>query len=111
MPRRVLWLTKGLGPGGTERLLVEQASARDPSRVELAAAYVLPYKDHLSGALEAAGVRVTCLSRCRRDFGWPVRLRRELGSGRFDIVHFHSPAPAAVGRLVAMTLPAAHRPV
>ena len=43
MPRRVLWLTKGLGPGGAERLLVELARRHEiPDRVDLAAAYVLP---------------------------------------------------------------------
>ena len=56
MATRVLWLTKGLGPGGTERLLVEMARARDPVRLEPTVAYVLPWKDHLAGELEAAGV-------------------------------------------------------
>ena len=32
MATRVLWLAKGLGPGGTERLLVELARASDPPR-------------------------------------------------------------------------------
>ena len=39
------------------------------------AAYVLPWKDHLSGELEAAGVVTTCLSVRRRDPLWPWRLR------------------------------------
>ncbi len=34
-PLRVLWLIKGLGPGGAERLLVEHAASGDRDRVQL----------------------------------------------------------------------------
>ncbi len=44
---RVLWLTKGLGPGGAERLLLSFAHHADRDRFELHAAYLLPWKDHL----------------------------------------------------------------
>ena len=52
----MLWLTKGLGPGGAERLLVEMARTLDRGRATVTAGYVLPWKDHLAGELEAAGV-------------------------------------------------------
>ena len=81
MATRVLWLTKGLGPGGTERLLVELARARDPARVEPVVAYVLPWKDHLAGELEEAGVETVCLSTRRQDPQWPLRLRQLIGGG------------------------------
>ena len=53
---RVLWVVKGLGPGGAERLLVAAANAHDRDRFHFECAYVLPWKDHLVGELEAAGV-------------------------------------------------------
>ncbi|MFV0309364.1 MAG: GNAT family N-acetyltransferase [Desertimonas sp.] len=110
MPVRVLWLTKGLGPGGAERLLVELARTIDPGRVELSAAYVLAWKDHLAGELEAAGVRTVCLSHRRQDPAWPLALRRLLDAGGFDIVHAHSPVPAVAARVAIRTLPRARRP-
>ena len=59
---RVLWVVKGLGPGGAERLLVAAAGAHDQERFDIECAYVLPWKDHLVGELESAGVRTHCLS-------------------------------------------------
>ena len=110
MATRVLWLAKGLGPGGTERLLVELARARDPARVRATVAYVLPWKDHLAGELEEAGVETVCLSTRRRDPRWPLRLRRLVADGGFDIVHSHSPVPAVAARLAVRSLPRARRP-
>ena len=105
---RVLWLTKGLGPGGTERLLVELARTMDRSHVDVQAAYVLAWKDHLSGELEASGVVTTCLSARRRDPLWAWRLRALLG--QVDVVHAHAPTTAAAARVVARTLPRRRRP-
>jgi glycosyltransferase involved in cell wall biosynthesis/predicted N-acetyltransferase YhbS len=110
MPVKVLWLTKGLGPGGAERLLVELARASDPHRLALAAAYVLPWKDHLAGELEAAGVATVCLSTRRRDVRWPLRLRQLLAHGGFDVVHSHSPLVAVAARLAARTVRRHARP-
>ena len=56
-PRRVLWLVKGLGPGGAERLLVAAAAHHDRARFDITCAYLLPWKDHLTDQLESAGVR------------------------------------------------------
>ncbi len=63
---RVLWLVKGLGPGGAERLLVEAARAHDLSRVQLTCAFVLPWKDHLVAELEAAGCVAKVIARQTR---------------------------------------------
>jgi len=108
---RVLWVVKGLGPGGAERLLVAAATAHDRRAVELECAYVLPYKDHLAGELEAHGVVTHCVSRTRRDWRWPLRLARLVRDGRFDVVHVHSPLPGAVARLAARSLPDGSRPL
>jgi glycosyltransferase involved in cell wall biosynthesis/GNAT superfamily N-acetyltransferase len=102
-------VSKGLGPGGAERLLVAAASGIDRSRFDIEMAYVLPWKDHLAGELEAAGVRTTCLSQTRRDIRWPWRLRAAMRG--CDIVHVHSPVPAVAARLAARTLRPEERPV
>ena len=110
VPVRVLWLIKGLGPGGAETLLAAAARAHDHEAFHIECAYVLPYKDHLAEQLEQAGVRCHCLSTARSDLRWPIRLRRLIADSEFDIMHSHSPLPAAVGRIVAMSLPGSRRP-
>ena len=111
-PRRVLWLSKGLGPGGAERLLVTHAAAADPDQVVYEAAYLLPHKDHLVADLEAHGVATHLLDAPRdRDLGWVRRLRQLVADGGFDVVHAHSPVPAASARLAIRSIPAARRPV
>lgn len=101
MTVRVLWVVKGLGPGGAEHLLAASARCHDRERFHIECAYVLPYKDHLTGDLEAAGVTTHCLSRSGRDLRWPLRLARLVRKGGFDVVHVHSPLPASVARLAA----------
>ena len=96
---KVLWLTLGLGPGGTERLLVEMARTIDRSRFSVQAAYLLPEKDHLVEELAAAGVPVTCLDMpSRYDIRWARRLRRLVAGESIDLVHIHAPYPAVVAR-------------
>jgi glycosyltransferase involved in cell wall biosynthesis len=102
---RVLWLTKGLGPGGAERLLVSFASLADHSRFELRAAYLLPWKDHLVADLEDLGVATTCLAQhVPWDPRWVWRLRTLARRERIDVVHVHSPMASALARLVLRTL-------
>jgi glycosyltransferase involved in cell wall biosynthesis len=109
---RVLWLTKGLGPGGTETLLAAAAAARDTECFEYSAAYLVPEKSALVPTLEKTGVEVTCLdTRGRGDMRWAWRLRRHLTEHPVDLVHAHSPLVAAVARIVARTLPRQARPV
>jgi glycosyltransferase involved in cell wall biosynthesis/SAM-dependent methyltransferase len=109
---RVLWLIKGLGPGGAETLLAASAAARDRDHFDYATAFVVPEKQALVPALEEAGVEVTCLgARGRAELRWPWRLRRRLVEQPVDIVHAHSPLVAAGARIVARTLPRQARPV
>lgn len=103
MPIRVLWLIKGLGPGGAEHLLVNQASVLDRSVVDVEAAYVLAAKSELVPSLEQLGVPVHCLAGHRR-LSWLGGLRDLLRTGRFAVVHVHSPALAAAARLIARTV-------
>jgi glycosyltransferase involved in cell wall biosynthesis len=96
--RRVLILTKGLGAGGAEQLIVEQVLARGPG-VEYSVAFVRRDLDHLEARLRAAGVVV------RNVAGWfpgawllvvLVHLWRE----RIDVLHVHNPSLAVPLRLV-----------
>jgi L-malate glycosyltransferase len=107
---KVLWLITGLGPGGAERLLVGAAPHVDRDRFDVSACYLLPWKDHLVGGLEAAGVPVRCLDVRRiRDPRWVGRLRGFLGRGGFDVVHAHLPA-AGIGARVAARRMGPERP-
>ena len=109
---RVLWCIKCLGFGGAERLLVSSAQARDRQRFDYEAAYVYPSKNALVAELEAEGVAVSCIGRrdVNADISWALRLRRLLLERRYDIVHFHLPYTAGIGRLVVRSLPSSVRP-
>lgn len=102
-PVRVLWLTKGLGRGGAEMLLLSLAKVIDPSLVRLDVGYVLPHKDALVPSLRAAGVTVHCLAGDSRPGGWVMRLRQLLAKGQFDVVHTHAPVIGTAARLLAPT--------
>ncbi|MGH7421824.1 MAG: glycosyltransferase [Candidatus Rokuibacteriota bacterium] len=110
-PVRVLWLTKGLGPGGAERLLVTTARRRDRELVAVRVVYLLPYKAALVAELEAEGVPVACLGHRRTlDARWLAALRRSLAEEPVDIVHAHNPVMAVGARIVARSLPRRVRP-
>jgi L-malate glycosyltransferase len=104
MAAKVLWVIKGLGPGGAETLLAAAAQAHDHDRFHIECAYVLPYKDHLVARLEAARVRTHCVSNRDTDVLWPLRLARLIRQGGWDVVHTHSPVPASVARLAVLSM-------
>jgi glycosyltransferase involved in cell wall biosynthesis len=109
--RRVLWLVKGLGPGGAERLLVEHAAARDRDDFTYDVAYVLDWKQHLVPELEALGVHTHCLGvRSELDPRWAARLESLLRAEHYDVVHAHSPMVASIARVEIRTLGRGHRP-
>jgi glycosyltransferase involved in cell wall biosynthesis len=107
----VLWLTKGLGPGGAERLLVTTARRRDRRRLRVRVAYLLPHKSALVEELEAEAVPVTCLGfRNALDPRWLAALRSSLVDEPVDIIHAHNPVMAVGTRVVARSLPRRLRP-
>ncbi|WP_345206211.1 glycosyltransferase [Fodinibacter luteus] len=109
-PIRVLWLIKGLGPGGAEQLLVSSARVADHTRFSYRVAYVRPDKDQLVPRLAEWGVPATLIGAGPRgQLWWPWRLRALMRE--VDTVHAHSPLLAGVARLVARTIPARERPV
>lgn len=91
---KVLHVVKGLGPGGAERLIVNQVLERDADRFSYEVVYLLDYKDHLVPLLEEEGVPVTLLDGPR----WPLTLAAHVRDGGFDVVHVHSPVVAATLR-------------
>lgn len=97
---RVLILTKGLGRGGTERLIAGTARLLDRDRFELDVAYLLPWKDAFVAEVEATGTAVHCLDGPRAtSLGWLRRLRRLVREREIDVVHTHMPLPAAYARV------------
>lgn len=99
---RVLWLIKGLGLGGAERLLVAALPYLDRERFEYQVGYFLPWKDALVPAFQERQIPVTCFGA-----GWPGGLRslgrvsRYLRQQRIDVLHAHLPWAGIVGRLAA----------
>lgn len=99
---RILWLTKGLGRGGAERLLVSAAKRLDRSSFELEVAYLLPWKDALVPDIQRLGVPVHCLGGSGAfDMRWIPRLRRLVRRGRFHLVHTHMPYVALGARTLS----------
>lgn len=108
-PLRVLWLAKGLGPGGMEGLLVTHARLGDRDAFSYRAAYVVERPNSVVPRLEALGVPCTPLGGGR--FGplsWAARLRQLVREHGIDVVHTHSPSVAAIARVALRTL--RHRP-
>ncbi len=111
MTPTVLHLIKGLGPGGAERLLVNQARAGAGSAVTHRVAYLVPWKNQLVPELEAAGWATTCLGTGRAwDLRWARRFRRLVLDSDVGVVHGHSPLVSSIARLVLATLPDENRP-
>jgi glycosyltransferase involved in cell wall biosynthesis len=111
-PLRVLWLIKGLGAGGAERLVEQSARHRDRALVSPAVGYLLAEKSTLVTSLKAQGCGpITCLdARSSWDLRWIPRLVRLLRSEHFDVVHIHSPLVAIGARLAIRSLPRRNRP-
>jgi len=109
---RVLVLVKGLGAGGAERIVVDLVRHRDAEAFHYEVAYVLADQAALAPEAQDAGVVVHGLgARGSPDLRWMWRLRRLLRRGSYDVVHAHLPYSAALGRIVALTLPPRARPV
>ena len=107
----MLLVIKCLGYGGAEQLVVDAMAHRDRAAFDYEVAYVLAAENALVPAVAATGVTVHALgARSNADLRWTGALRRLLVTGRYDVVHFHLPYAAGLGRLVVWTLPPATRP-
>jgi glycosyltransferase involved in cell wall biosynthesis len=109
---RVLIAIKSLGHGGAERLLVDTLASGDSDSFQYEVAYTLTTEDAFAPLLASRGTPVHDLGAAGNlDLRWLAALRRLLLGGEFDIVHFHLPYTAALGRLVVASLPRSRRPV
>ncbi|MGH9079971.1 MAG: glycosyltransferase [Acidimicrobiales bacterium] len=103
---------KSLGHGGAERLVVDTVAHGDHGTFDYEVAFVLDSEDAFVGTLEANGTKVHDLgARGDLDLSWMTAFRRLLMDNDFDIVHFHLPYSAGLGRLVIATLPRRRKPV
>lgn len=84
-----------------ERLLVHQARLGDREGFDYVAAYLVERPDSVRSELESAGVRCRQLSRGSSiDPRWTRALTSLVREEGIDVVHAHSPMPAAVARPV-----------
>ena len=97
----MLWLAKGLGQGGMERLLVTHAKLGDRQRFDYSAAYLVERPHSVIEELHDLGVPTRNIGRARSlDPRWVMDLLRTVRRDRIDVVHIHSPMPAAMARPV-----------
>ena len=105
----VLWVAKGLGQGGMERLLVNHARFGDRDRFEYSAAYLVERPHNVIADLTGLGVNVHDLHGARTwSPGWIRRLVDLVRAEQIDVVHVQSPLVAAAVRPVLRAMP--HRP-
>lgn len=100
--KKVMWLIKGLGAGGAEKLLSTAVPYLDRDAFQYEVAYLLPGKNDLVPEFQQAGIPVFCLGASRAyDLGVGVRLVRLLKERKVDLLHIHLPYTAVLGRLSA----------
>ena len=108
---RVLVVIKCLGFGGAERLLVDTVANGDRTSFDYEVAYVLAAERGMVPLIEADGTTVHDLGATGNgDLRWLAQFRRLLVAGRYDVVHFHLPYTASLGRLAVASLPRSVRP-
>ena len=108
----MLLAIKSLGLGGAERLVADLVAAGGSASFDYEVASVLEGQDALAPSIVRAGIPVHELGATGNlDLRWMAALRRLLLADPFDIVHFHLPYTAALGRLVVATLPRRRRPI
>ena len=104
--KKVMWLIKGLGIGGAEKLLQLSIPHVDSQRFDYEVAYLLPWKNALVPAFEEAGVPVFCLNH-RKPYDAMIipRLVRLLKDREVDLLHVHLPYSGILGRLASKMAP------
>jgi glycosyltransferase involved in cell wall biosynthesis len=97
---RVLWLIKGLGMGGAERLLETAIPYFDREKFDYEVAYCLAIKNDAVPALEEAKIPVHCLNfRKDYDLRGMYNLLRLLRERKPQILHLHLPYTGILGRI------------
>ena len=92
----VVHLIKGLGPGGAERLIVNQLETADRG-VESTVLRLIKSKSHLVGDVERTGATTLLIGGGR---SWPLALSKRIGNLSPDVIHAHSPILASAARVI-----------
>jgi len=98
---KVLWLIKGLGMGGAERLLEAAIPHFDRDTYDYEVAYCLAHKNEVVPTLEHANIPIFCLN-FRRNFdpGGFYRLFRLIRDRKPQVLHLHLPYTGILGRVI-----------
>jgi glycosyltransferase involved in cell wall biosynthesis len=100
--KRVLWLIKGFGVGGAERLLTASIPYLNRDTFDYKVAYFLTDKDELVPEFKRASIPVFCLNINKSyDLSAIFRIARFLRQQRIEILHIHSPHAGVLGRIAA----------
>jgi glycosyltransferase involved in cell wall biosynthesis len=89
----VLHIIKSLGRGGAEMLLPATVHHHNKEQFDFHCIYFLPWKDQMVKALEAEGVKVTCMP-ANNNLQMLLRIpavRRYIKQHSIDVVHAHLP--------------------
>lgn len=99
--KRILWLIKGLGRGGAEKLIESSLPYFDRDKFEYEIAYFLPYKNDVVPSIKKANIPVYCPDvTSALDVAGLVRLGRLLHERKPDILHIHLPFTGILGRTI-----------
>ncbi len=98
---KVLWLIKGLGSGGAERLLTTAITYVYRNAFDYEVAYCFPHDNDLALEFKRADIPVFCLDlKTTFDPRGPYRLFRLLRNRRPQILHIHLPYTGILGRVI-----------
>lgn len=98
--KKVMWLVKGLGVGGVERLLATSVPYLNREDFSYEIAYLDPRNDSHSEYFRANGIPAFCLDlKNHLDLRVILRLRALLRERKPDLLEIHLPYPGIVGRI------------
>ncbi|MFC1932966.1 glycosyltransferase [Chloroflexota bacterium] len=98
---KILWLIKGLGSGGAERLLTTSIPYVDRNAFDYEVAYCLPHNNDLVPEFKSANIPVFCLDlKTSLDPRGPYRLFRLLRNRKPQILHIYLPYSGILGRVI-----------
>lgn len=101
--RKVLWLIKGLGAGGAEKLLSMSLPYLDRDTFDYQVVYLFKNMIDLVPEFERQGIPVSCLNMGKAyDLRVVFKLFHLLRERKIDILHTHLPYTGIVGRPAAI---------
>lgn len=102
---KILFLIKGLGLGGAERMIIDSLPYLDRDRFSYEFAYLMPSKDFLAPQIQSAGFAVHCLG-MNSNYYLPraiMQLQKLIEEERFELVHAHLPLAGLAARFAGRT--------